>query len=261
MNALEPILALTREDVARRRRAVPAGVLERSAAGCIRAGAARSFADAIAAPGMSLIAEHKRRSPSAGTIREGLALEQVVQAYEQGRAAALSVVTEGSSFGGTLEDLRAAHAAAALPVLRKDFIVDPYQVVESRAAGADAVLRIAAAVSAKELSALYGCATDLGLAAVVEVHDERDLDAAMALGAAIIAINNRDLATLTVDRRRTFELLPRIADEDALVVAESGYSRRTELDELAAAGVDGVLIGDALMRSPEIETTRWELTR
>jgi indole-3-glycerol phosphate synthase len=261
MNALEPILARTRKEVARRRRAVPAGVLERSAAGCMRVGATRSFADAIAAPGMSLIAEHKRRSPSAGTIREGLALEQVVQAYEQGGAAALSVVTEGSRFGGSLEDLRAARAAAALPVLRKDFIVDPYQVVESRAAGADAVLLIAAAVSARELSALYGCATDLGLAALVEVHDERGLDVAMALGAAIIGINNRDLTTLTVDPWRIFELLPRVADEDALVVAESGYSRRAELDELAAAGVDGVLIGEALMRSAEIETTCRELTR
>jgi indole-3-glycerol phosphate synthase len=260
MNALEPILALTRADVARGRRAVPAGVLERSAAGCIRAGAMRSFADAIAAPGISLIAEHKRRSPSAGTIRDGLALEQVVQAYEQGGAAALSVVTDGSSFGGSLDDLRAARAAAALPVLRKDFIVDPYQVVESRAAGADAVLLIAAAVSAGELCALYDCVTDLGLAALVEVHDERELDVAMALGAAIIGINNRDLATLTVDRRRTFELLPRVAGE-ALVVAESGYSRRAELDELAAAGVDGVLIGEALMRSAEIEAKCSELAR
>jgi indole-3-glycerol phosphate synthase len=210
---------------------------------------------------MSLIAEHKRRSPSAGTIREGLALEQVVQAYERGGAAALSVLTEGSRFGGSLEDLQAARATAALPVLHKDFIVDPYQVVESRAVGADAVLLIVAAVSARELSALYGCATDLGLAALVEVHDERELDVAMALGAAIIGINNRDLTTLRVDPRRTFELLPRVAAGDALVVAESGYSRRAELDELAAAGVDGVLIGEALMRSPEIETTCRELAR
>ena len=147
MNRLDPIVAATREEVARRREAVPPASLE-------EAGAARraedepmrGFAEALARPGLSVIAEHKRRSPSAGPIREDLALEDVVRAYERGGAAALSILTEGPSFGGSLDDLRAARAAAGLPLLRKDFIVDPYQVRESFAAGADAILLIVAAL-------------------------------------------------------------------------------------------------------------------
>jgi indole-3-glycerol phosphate synthase len=212
----------------------------------------RDFAGALARPGLSVIAEHKRRSPSAGVIREGLVLEDVVGAYERGGASALSILTDGPSFGGSLDDLRAARAAAGLPLLRKDFIVDPYQVHESFAAGADAILLIVAALPAGELSALHAEALSLGLSALVEVHDGRELDIALALGAAVIGINNRDLKTLEVDTARTFELLPRVAGQ-ALVVSESGFSRPAQLDELARAGVDGVLIGEALMRSPDLE--------
>lgn len=253
MNRLDPIVAATREEVARRREVVPPASLE-------EAGAARraedepmrGFAEALARPGLSVIAEHKRRSPSAGVIREGLVLEDVVGAYERGGASALSILTDGPSFGGSLDDLRAARAAAGLPLLRKDFIVDPYQVHESFAAGADAILLIVAALPAGELSALHAEALSLGLSALVEVHDGRELDIAMALGAAVIGINNRDLKTLEVDTARTFELLPRVAGQ-ALVVSESGFSRPAQLDELARAGVDGVLIGEALMRSPDLE--------
>jgi indole-3-glycerol phosphate synthase len=248
VNRLDPILAATREEVARRREAVPPAGLERAGSDEVR-----SFTDALARPGLSVIAEHKRRSPSAGPIRVDLTLEDVVGAYERGGAAALSILTEGPSFDGSLDDLRAARAATRLPVLRKDFIVDPYQVHESFAAGADAILLIVAALSEADLSALFSSAQELGLSVLVEVHDEPELDAALTLGAPIIGINNRDLTTLEVDTRRTFELLPRVAGR-ALVVSESGFSRADQLDELARAGVDGVLIGEALMRSPDVET-------
>ena len=182
----------------------------------------------------------------------------MVGAYERGGAAALSILTDGPSFGGSLDDLRAARAAAGLPLLRKDFIVDPYQVHESFAAGADAILLIVAALPAGQLAALHSEALSLGLSALVEVHDGRELDIALALGAAVIGINNRDLKTLEVDTARTFKLLPRVAGQ-AVVVSESGFSRPAQLEELARAGVDGVLIGEALMRSPDVEAACREL--
>ena len=206
-----------------------------------------------------MIAEHKRRSPSAGMIREDLALEDVVRAYERGGAAALSVLTEGQSFGGSLDDLRASRAAASLPILRKDFVVDPYQVVESAARGADAILLIVAALDPGPLRELHAEAQSLGLDALVEVHDQQELELAVAIGARLIGINNRDLSTLIVDTRRTFELLGQLP-AGTTVVAESGFSRAPELDELEQAGVDGVLIGEALMRSPDIEAACRALT-
>jgi indole-3-glycerol phosphate synthase len=264
MNRLDPILTATREEVARRREAIPPAELERAVA--IRAETEtpiRSFMAALAQPGLSVIAEHKRRSPSAGPIRADMALEDVVAAYERGGAAALSILTDGPSFGGSLDDLRAARRAVTLPLLRKDFVVDPYQVHESFAAGADAILLIVAALSPGELASLHAEARDLGLDALVEVHDERELDIAMDLLPAhpvpIVGINNRDLKTLEVDTRRTFELLPRVAGQ-ALVVSESGFSRPEQLDELAQAGVNAVLIGEALMRSPDVEVACRALT-
>jgi indole-3-glycerol phosphate synthase len=257
-NRLEPILAATREEVSRRRELVTEAALEEAALRRAASDPVRGFADALARPGLSVIAEHKRSSPSAGPIRADLALEDVVTAYERGGAAALSILTEGPSFGGSLDDLRAARIATGLPVLRKDFIVDLYQVRESFAVGADAILLIVAALTAEQVSALHTEALALGLSVLVEVHDERELDAALTLGAPVIGINNRDLTTLEVDTRRTFELLPRVAGH-ALVVAESGFSRGEQLDELADAGVDAVLIGEALMRSPDLEAACREL--
>ena len=252
MNKLEEIVTRTRDEVARRRREAPPP----DPAG---AGPRRAFAAALERPGLSLIAEHKRSSPSAGVIREDLALEDVVGAYERGGAAALSVLTEGPSFGGSLEDLRAARAASGLPILRKDFIVDPYQVHEALAGGADAILLIVAALDARELAELHALAAELGLAVLVEVHDERELEVAASAGARLIGINNRDLTTLEVDTRRTFELRDRVPD-GVLVVAESGFRSRAELDELERAGVDAVLIGEALMRSTDVEAAVRALT-
>jgi len=259
VNRLDPILEATRAEVARRKAAVSPGALEEAVAARAVDDGVRPFADALSRPGLSVIAEHKRRSPSAGPIRADLELEDVVQAYQRGGAAALSILTEGPSFDGSLDDLRAARAVTGLPLLRKDFIVDPYQVQESLAAGADAILLIVAALAPDDLSALHAQATELGLSVLVEVHDEPELEVALALGATIVGINNRDLKTLEVDTARTFELLPR-AGGHALIVSESGFSRPEQIGELARAGVDGVLIGEALMRSPDVEAACRTLT-
>lgn len=258
MNHLERLVTDARRELEGRRAAVPEPELERAASDR-RATGGRDFTAALRLPGLSLIAEHKRRSPSAGPIREDASLEDVVLAYERAGAAAVSVLTEETRFGGSLEDLSAARDAVGLPILRKDFIVDDYQVHEALAAGADAILLIVAAVEADELVELHQLARKLDLDALVEVHDARELGVALELGADIIGINNRDLATLEVDPQRTFELREQVP-EGVLVVAESGFSRRAQLEELAGAGVDAVLIGEALMRSPDIEAATRELT-
>jgi indole-3-glycerol phosphate synthase len=253
VNALTPIIERTRQDVAARRGFTPHDQLRDAARVRVAADPPRGFADALrAGPGISVIAEHKRSSPSAGMIRDDLDLKDVVGAYERGGAAALSILTEAHSFSGSLDDLAAARAAARLPILRKDFIVDSYQVAESLAAGADAILLIVAALDRPELERLHAEATSLGLDVLVEVHDAAELQVAAAIGAGVIGINNRDLTTLKVDTERTFQLLDAIPS-GSVVVSESGWRTRAELDRLAGAGVDAVLVGEALMRSPDVE--------
>ncbi len=252
MNALTPIIERTRQDLAARLTETPPDALRRAAEARLAADPPRGFAAALRAPGMSVIAEHKRSSPSAGVIRDDLVLTDVVSAYERGGAAALSVLTERHSFSGSLDDLAAARAAAALPILRKDFIVDPYQVVESLARGADAILLIVAALAPEDLERLHADAVSAGLDVLVEVHDAAELEVAAGIGAAVIGVNNRDLTTLVVDTDRTFELLDRMPP-GAVVVSESGWRTRAELDRLAGAGVDAVLVGEALMRSADVE--------
>ena len=252
MSRLDPILDATRAEVERRRAAGDAEALTARIAARGPAGGDR-FLAALRRPGVSVIAEHKRRSPSAGQIREDLELEMVVTAYERGGAAALSILTEPSYFGGALADLERAAAVSTLPRLRKDFIVDAYQVDEALAYGADALLLIVAALTPAELAALHARALERGLAVLVEVHDRAELEVAVSVGAELIGINNRDLTTLEVDVRRTYALLDGLPGA-ATIVAESGFSRRSELDELAAAGVDAVLIGEALMRARDVET-------
>jgi indole-3-glycerol phosphate synthase len=262
VNALERIVAATREELDRRRGAVPERELAQAAEQRAHNEDFRPFLGSLRRPGLSLIAEHKRRSPSAGVIRDGLALEEVVGAYERGGAAALSILTEGPSFGGSLDDLRSARTASMLPILRKDFIVDPYQLYEALAAGADAILLIVAALDQRQLSRLHERAREAGLVALVEVHDARELESALLAGATVIGINNRDLTTLRVDVRRTFELLPRLEQDGGItVVAESGFSTPAELDELERAGVAAVLVGEALMRSTDIEAACRKLAK
>jgi indole-3-glycerol phosphate synthase len=256
LSVLDRIVETTRDEVERRREIVPLSQLE---AALRDRPESRPFQEALTRPGISVIAEHKRRSPSAGTIREGATVEEVVRAYEAGGAAALSVLTEGSHFGGSLDDLRAARAATYLPVLRKDFIVDRYQLFESAAAGADAILLIVAALEPEALLELHREAWALDLDVLVEVHDEEELEAALDVEAEVIGINNRDLDDFTVDIERTYELLSDVP-AGKTVVSESGFSMREELDDLDRVGVDAVLIGETLMRAPDIEAACRELT-
>jgi indole-3-glycerol phosphate synthase len=254
---LDELVGATRGAVHPRKRERPLAELEREA-GSQPEG--RPFAEALARPGTSLIAEHKRRSPSAGTIREGLSCADVVSAYERGGAAALSVLTEEAHFGGSLADLREARAASELPVLRKDFTIDPYQLYEAKAAGADAVLLVVGAMSQDELADLYREAHALDLDAIVEIHDEEELDAALEVDADVLGINNRNLEDFSVDIQRTFDLLHDVP-AGKVVVSESGIQTRDQIDELEQVGVDAVLIGEALMRAPDPEEAVRQLTR
>jgi indole-3-glycerol phosphate synthase len=257
VTVLDRIVGSTREDVARRREAVPLWELERQAAGTRED---RPFSEALIRPGISLVAEHKRRSPSAGEIRAGSSVVEVVQAYERGGAAAVSILTEGAHFGGSLEDLREARAASALPILRKDFVVDPYQVYESAVAGADALLLIVAALSDDDLAVLHREALGLDLDVLVEVHDESELDRALeVVDADVVGINNRDLVDFSVDIERTYELLSDVP-AGKTVVSESGFHTREQLDDLERVGVDAVLVGESLMRAPDIEAAVRALT-
>jgi indole-3-glycerol phosphate synthase len=254
---LEELVGATREAIQRRKRERPLAELE-AAAGAVPEG--RPFAEALSRPGTSLIAEHKRRSPSAGTIREGASCAEVVSAYERGGAAALSVLTEEAHFGGNLDDLRDARAATDLPILRKDFTIDPYQLYEAKAAGADAVLLVVGAMTTAELAALSREAWALDLDALVEIHNEEELEHALEVDADVLGINNRDLEDFSVDIQRTFDLLSDIP-AGKVVVSESGIQNRHQIDELEQVGVDAVLIGEALMRAPDPELAVRELTR
>jgi indole-3-glycerol phosphate synthase len=257
VSVLDRIVDATREDVARRREAVPLSVLEGR---LVERGEDRPFREALTRPGVSLIAEHKRRSPSAGEIRVGATVTDIVTAYERGGAAALSVLTEGPHFGGTLDDLREARSASVLPILRKDFVVDPYQVYESAVAGADAILLIVAALDEAALTGLHREALDLDLDVLVEVHREEELDRALeVVDADVIGINNRDLVDFSVDVERTYELLSDVP-AGKTVVSESGFHHRDQLDDLERVGVDAVLIGESLMRAPDPEQACRELT-
>jgi len=197
-----------------------------------------------------LIAEIKRASPSAGPLRPDLDPAEVARAYAAAGASAVSVLTEPSFFGGSLEDLRAVRGAVTLPVLRKDFILHRYQLLEAVAAGADAALLIVAMLSEDELRALHAHAMELHLDCLVEVHNEAELDVALRLGLDVVGINNRDLDTMRTDIETTLRLLPRVP-EGVAVVSESGIRTRADIQRLAAAGVHAVLVGETLMRSPD----------
>jgi indole-3-glycerol phosphate synthase len=256
MSVLDRIVDDTREEVGRRRASVPLAALEAALADRPEN---RPFSEALTRPGVSLIAEHKRRSPSAGEIRAGVTVPDIVRAYERGGAAALSVLTEPFHFGGGLDDLREARAATELPVLRKDFIVDPYQLYEAAAAGADAILLIVAALDPLDLNTLLQEARALDLDALVEVHDERELEVALEIDADVLGINNRDLSDFSVDIERTYELLSDVP-AGKTVVSESGFSSREQLDDLERVGVDAVLIGETLMRAEDVEAAVRALT-
>jgi indole-3-glycerol phosphate synthase/phosphoribosylanthranilate isomerase len=245
---LERILVRTREHVQARRREVP---LDRAVAHAPTPSGHRSFEAALSRPGVNVIAEFKRRSPSRGILREDLVPAHVAQAYEVGGAAALSVLTEEKFFGGSLEDLKEARNATLLPTLRKDFLVDPYQVWESRLVGADAVLLIVATLGDADLRTLWTAVQEAGLEALFEVHDREDLDRALRLEPHIVGVNNRDLRTLEVDLGASFDLIDRIP-EGVVAVAESGLKGPGDVRRLRDAGFDAFLVGEHLMLSDDM---------
>jgi indole-3-glycerol phosphate synthase len=253
---LDDLVAAARDDLERRRAELPAAALE---ARLTARGGGRPFNEALVRPGLSLIAEFKRASPSSGEIASGAGVAATVSAFERGGAAALSVLTDRPHFRGSLDDLREAREASSLPILRKDFVVDPYQLLEAAAAGADAVLLIVAALDDRTLATLLDQAHGLDLDCLVEVHDEAELERALELEADVLGVNNRDLRDLEVDLDLTARLITDVP-AGKTVVSESGYSTRTELDELERIGVDAVLVGEALMRGGDPERVVRELT-
>ncbi len=246
-NFLEEVVERTRADVAARREVVPLEALQERLEPPPRG---RPFSEALIQEGISLIAEMKRASPSKGPIRPDATVTDIVRAYEAAGASACSVLTEPHWFGGSLDDLVEARAACDLPLLRKDFIVDPYQLAEARLAGADAVLLIVAALDPADLTSLQDQAGEIGLDCLVEVHDEDELETALECGAEIIGVNNRNLQTLDVDPDTALRLLVD-APAGSIVVAESGITSNADVQRLEEAGVDAILVGEALMREDD----------
>jgi len=245
---LAAIVAATRRRVEVQARRRP---IEEVAAACARVPRGEAFLTALAeTPPPRIIAECKRRSPSRGVLRRDYDPVAVATAYEVAGAVAISVLTEPTFFDGDVEHLRAVRARVTVPLLRKDFIVTPYQVVEAREAGADAVLLIVSALEDESLGHLHGFAVDNGLAALVEVHDERELERALEIGARTVGVNNRNLHTLQVDLDVARRLAP-LVPPGVLAVAESGVKTGAELDELGAAGYAGFLVGERFMTTPD----------
>jgi indole-3-glycerol phosphate synthase len=245
---LDTIVATKREEVARLR---PLASELRDAAE--RASPGRGFRSALTRAGeVALLAEVKRRSPSAGEIRPGARVEEVATAYERAGAAAISVLTDELYFGGSLDALREARNAVELPLLRKDFVIAADQVWEARAAGADAILLIARILDDGEIAGFQALAGELGMDVLVEVHTREELDRVLALGSTLVGVNNRDLATFTTDLSLSIELAAAVP-AGVTLVAESGIRGAGDVDLLGRAGVDAVLVGESLMREPDVE--------
>lgn len=248
---LAEILEHKRSEVEERKRAVSPDTLRRAAE---RLGTPpRGFRKALlVAERPRVIAELKRRSPSRGEIRPDFDPVRCARAYAEAGAAAISVLTDTKYFGGRLDDLTRVREAVAIPLLRKDFVIDPYQVDEARAAGADAVLLIVRALEPDELAALRRHAASLGMDALVEVHDAAELHIALDAGADLVGINNRDLRTFKTDLSVTERLAPSLRQAGVAVVGESGIFTIADIERLEASGADAVLVGEALMRQPDV---------
>ncbi|MBL8181662.1 MAG: indole-3-glycerol phosphate synthase TrpC [Blastocatellia bacterium] len=256
---LDKVTAETRERVAAAREFGYLDKLTKVAAKRAAERGPNKFRDAISRKDcVNIIAEIKRASPSRGVIKADIDVPNLAKRYAAGGAAAISVLTEPKHFDGEISDLVAATRAVEVPTLRKDFIVDEYQIIEAAASGASAILLIVAALTDDELSSLYRSATDLGLDVLVEVHDASEMHRAIDLGADIIGVNNRDLHSLEVSldtSRKLIELRP----DNAVMVAESGITGRDEIVQLRSLGYDAFLIGETLMRSPEVAESLGEL--
>lgn len=221
---------------------------------------ARGFAEALRGGSPALIAEVKRASPSAGPIARGADPVEAATGFAEGGAVAISVLTEGRHFDGSLADLEAVRMAIGVPVLRKDFLVHPAQVIEARAHGADAVLLIAAALTDHELAAMLAVAADLGMGALVETHADDELERALASGAAVVGVNARDLETLEVDVARALARVQRVP-RDRIAVLESGVRTRADVEAAASAGASAILVGEALMRAEDPRAAVRDLIR
>jgi indole-3-glycerol phosphate synthase len=245
---LDEIVARKKKEVELARERVPSFALEGRMG---TAPAVRDFFGPLAADGdVKLIAEFKRKSPSAGEIRPGATVEEVVRAYAAAGASCLSILTDAVGFGGSLVDLESARVAVSLPILRKEFVVDRYQVLEARAHGADAVLLIAECLDDCHLRSLYREILDLGMTPLVELHDAENLPRVLDLGATLVGINNRDLRTMTTDLGHVLRLRERVPD-DVVLVAESGIKTRADVERLAAAGIGAMLVGESLLKRPD----------
>ncbi|MFG1665895.1 indole-3-glycerol phosphate synthase TrpC [Streptomyces sp. Y7] len=252
---LTTLVTQAERQTAHRRGVRPDSDVARAAAA---APAPRDFAAALREPGLAVIAEMKPRSPSKGALTDDYRPAERARAYRDGGAHALSVLTHEDGFGGRPEHLSVARAASGLPVLRKDFITDEYQLLEARALGADAVLLIVAALSAQRLTELLARTRELHMEALVETHDAEEVDTALEAGATVIGVNHRDLRDFTLDRTLSARLRPRVG-AGRVLVAESGVRGAEDARALAGAGVDAVLVGELLMRSGDPGATIKEL--
>lgn len=249
MTILDEILVKTRQTIEADRMAVPASELQAIAADLP---ACRDFHGALAAGDeVQLIAEVKRASPSAGLIREDFDPASIADCYQVAGAACISVLTDEPFFQGSLEYLKRVRSAVELPVLRKDFIVDPYQLLQARAVGADCVLLIAECLSPSELSDLHGQAVELGLQTLIELFEPTNLEAVLATGTKLVGVNNRNLHTFETSLSHTLDLRPEIPS-DRLVVGESGIRTHEDVKQLGAGGVKAILVGESLMRQDDI---------
>jgi indole-3-glycerol phosphate synthase len=248
---LNRILERKQQEIESRQRQTPLAELERRAG---QASAPRGFAAALASRAArgeaAVIAEIKKASPSKGVIREDFDPVEIARSYEAGGASCLSVLTDRDFFQGQEDFLVAAREACALPVIRKDFIVDPYQLAESRAIGADCILLIVAALDDERLAQLYSGAGDLGMDVLVEVHDGAELERALALDLDLVGINNRDLRSFDTRLETTLDLLERVPAA-CTVVTESGIHRREDVELMRRHGVHAFLVGEAFMRAPD----------
>lgn len=247
---LDKIIDYKREELKARKEKIPYGALKMQLQHIQNMSGSKDFKGALTGNGIKVIAEIKKASPSKGVIRENFDHLDIAESYEKGGAAALSVLTDSHFFQGDIEYLSQVRHVVGLPLLRKDFIIDEYQVVEAKVYRADAILLIATVLSEEELKFLYQLSCSLDLDVLMEVHDMKDLKKALNVGAEIIGINNRDLKEFNTDINTTVELAREIPD-DKIIVSESGINTRADVDMLIKGGADAFLIGEAFMREPD----------
>lgn len=246
LDLLERLVLEARQDLQRRRYLLDSDLFERSVA----AYTPKDFAGALRRPQLTVIAELKQRTPSMGVLTEDYRPADLAHAYADGGAAAISVLTHMAGFGGRIDHVRAVRAATQLPIMRKDFITDPYEIAEARAAGADAVLLIVAALESSQLQDLLAVTRSRGLAAVVEVHDEAQTDVALEAGATLIGVNHRNLRDFSVDLSLT-ERLRKLVPKEAVLISESGIHGAGDARRMREAGADAILVGELLMRAAD----------